>query len=163
MQSFMNQSRFDSRPFKLCCCLALFAFIVMQLCVVPGGRAAADEPMLAGQSWKLNGLATPRFRIQGTETRNNPLRPQLTTPFSGDELFVRFRLRYLLTQNDLFLPQITKLGASRDQASHVLGACNNRSVDVNHLTTKRDKSQLIVARRAQLPSMREHFNRPSTT
>ncbi|WP_197443606.1 PSD1 and planctomycete cytochrome C domain-containing protein [Maioricimonas rarisocia] len=35
-----------------------------------------------------------RFEIQGTESRNNPLRRQLDEPYSGDELFVRYRLRY---------------------------------------------------------------------
>ena len=88
----MNPSRFDSLRIKLAFGVALFIFIVIQCCVVPG--AAADDPMFAVQSWKLNGLATPRFRIQGTESRNNPLRRHLTTPFSGDELFVRFRVRY---------------------------------------------------------------------
>ena len=45
-------------------------------------------------AWKRNGFAVQRFQITGTGTRNNPLRQQLNKPYSGKELFVRFRLRY---------------------------------------------------------------------
>ncbi len=38
--------------------------------------------------------AVPRFEIQGTEDRNNPLRIPLGQPFAGEELYVRFRLNY---------------------------------------------------------------------
>ena len=44
--------------------------------------------------WKRDGFATQRFSISGTGGRNNPLRRSLDPPFSGDELFVRMRLRY---------------------------------------------------------------------
>ncbi len=44
--------------------------------------------------WKRNGLATVRFEINGTGSRNNPLRRQLKRPFSGDEIYFRYSLRY---------------------------------------------------------------------
>src|SRR5690606_33377527 len=44
--------------------------------------------------WRQNGFAVARFEINGTEGRNNPLRRALQTPFAGEELFVRYRLRY---------------------------------------------------------------------
>ena len=63
-------------------------------------RAFADDGLLT-QPWKLNGLASPKFQIQGTASRNNPLRQALKVPFSGDELFVRYRIRYDLETIDL--------------------------------------------------------------
>lgn len=56
--------------------------------------AAAGDSLLSAGQWKRNGLATRRFEIRGTENRNNPLRRKLPEAFSGDELFVRYRLRY---------------------------------------------------------------------
>ncbi|WP_425395232.1 DUF1553 domain-containing protein [Aeoliella sp.] len=38
--------------------------------------------------------------VHGTGNRNNPLRRELSTPFSGDELYVRFLLRYDATSLD---------------------------------------------------------------
>jgi hypothetical protein len=58
------------------------------------GPAAADDQLLGNSTWKRNGFATQRFDVQGTGGRNNPLRRKLTAAFSGDELFVRFRIRY---------------------------------------------------------------------
>ena len=49
---------------------------------------------LSSGQWKRNGLASERFMINGTGGRNNPLRKSLQSPFDGDELFVRFSLRY---------------------------------------------------------------------
>lgn len=76
------------------------AAVVLLVCEASRGRAVAEDSLLAGSTWKLNGLATPRFRIQGTSTRNNPLRRRLLVPYSADELFVRFRLRYQATSID---------------------------------------------------------------
>ena len=56
------------------------------------GTVFADEPSLNG--WKQNGFATSVFEINGTESRNNPIRRALSQPFSGDELYVRFRIHY---------------------------------------------------------------------
>jgi len=44
--------------------------------------------------WKQEASVSTRFEIEGTGERCNPLRRQLTEPFFGDELFVRYRLRY---------------------------------------------------------------------
>jgi hypothetical protein len=46
------------------------------------------------QNWTSNSLAETRYVITGTEARNNPLRRLLKKPFVGDELYVRYRLRY---------------------------------------------------------------------
>lgn len=56
--------------------------------------AIGEESLLSDSDWKLNGFATPRFEINGTDSRNNPVRQQLRKPFSGDELFVRYRICY---------------------------------------------------------------------
>ncbi|NND95844.1 MAG: DUF1549 domain-containing protein, partial [Pirellulaceae bacterium] len=64
----------------------LIAFSLASVC-------HAVEPMLS-EPWKRDGFATQRFEINGTGTRNNPLRRQLSEPFSGDEIFVRYRIRY---------------------------------------------------------------------
>lgn len=47
-------------------------------------------------AWKESAAspATHTFEIRGTGGRNNPIRRPLNTPFSGDQLFARFRLRY---------------------------------------------------------------------
>ncbi|MFT5467328.1 MAG: hypothetical protein ACI8UO_002432 [Verrucomicrobiales bacterium] len=58
------------------------------------GAALGEEPAVSTSGWKLNGLAKARFELSGTESRNNPLRQQLLAPFSGDELFVRYLVRY---------------------------------------------------------------------
>lgn len=55
--------------------------------------ARCDEVVFAG-GWKQNAMATAIFEINGTEARNNPIRRQLEKPFSGDELYVRYRIRY---------------------------------------------------------------------
>ena len=60
--------------------------------VTPDTRAA--ETGLLDTAWVRNGFAATRFEITGTGNRNNPLRRKLTAPFDGEELFVRYRLRY---------------------------------------------------------------------
>lgn len=49
---------------------------------------------LSTESSKTNAFAVTRYTISGTGQRNNPLRTPLKTAFAGDELFVRFYLRY---------------------------------------------------------------------
>ena len=56
------------------------------------GGLLADE--LSSGPWTRNGLATERFTITGTGGRNNPLRKPLDPAFAGDEIFIRFNLRY---------------------------------------------------------------------
>ncbi|MCA8995963.1 MAG: PSD1 domain-containing protein [Planctomycetaceae bacterium] len=52
-------------------------------------------------AWKHDGFVQQRFVIQGTGDRNNPLRKKLEPPLSGDEVFVRYRLRYDASTVDL--------------------------------------------------------------
>ncbi|MBW3596217.1 MAG: DUF1549 domain-containing protein, partial [Planctomycetes bacterium] len=59
----------------------------------PAPPARAEEPVLQ-DDWKRSELAQPRFQIQGTLARSNSLRRALREPYSGDELFVRYRMRY---------------------------------------------------------------------
>ncbi len=59
-----------------------------------GQTASAEDPLLAGSDWIRNDLTTVRYEIRGTGDRNNPLRRRLPVPFDGDELYVRYRLRY---------------------------------------------------------------------
>src|SRR6056297_1156765 len=53
-----------------------------------------QSPGWGDEGWQRNGMAALRFDLQGTGNRNNPLRRRLAEPFSGDEFFVRYRLRY---------------------------------------------------------------------
>ena len=53
------------------------------------------------KEWKLGQEATVRHEIRGTGERNNPLRRELAEPFSGEELFVRYRIRYEAESVDL--------------------------------------------------------------
>jgi len=53
----------------------------------------AEEPQVS-LPWQVDSTAERVFAIRGTGARSNPVRTRLTKPFSGDELFVRFRLRY---------------------------------------------------------------------
>lgn len=58
--------------------------------------AFGGDPVQWSGGWtesRSGGIAT-WFEISGTGGRNNPLRRKLATPFTGDELFVRFQLRY---------------------------------------------------------------------
>ena len=72
--------------------LAVLAILVAVAGFSPRRNEAADSLLEPG--WKHNGLAVPRFAIQGTGDRNNPLRRALRSSYAGDELFIRFRLRY---------------------------------------------------------------------
>jgi len=58
------------------------------------GSAQEDARPELSDEWKQNGLATARFEINGTGSRNNPLRRRLRRPFSGDEIFFRYGIRY---------------------------------------------------------------------
>jgi len=71
-----------------------FAFATILL-VVPG-VVSAQQSLSFDAPWQRSGAAPAReiFEFSGTGNRNNPLRRRLAKPFSGDELFVRFRLRY---------------------------------------------------------------------
>lgn len=55
--------------------------------------AIGQEQAFEG-GWKKNASTSTVFEINGTDSRNNPLRRKLAEPLSDDEVFVRFRLRY---------------------------------------------------------------------
>ena len=55
--------------------------------------ANAQQQLELSGAWKTNNEADVTFTVRGTAARNNPLRRELKAPFSGDELFVRFRLK----------------------------------------------------------------------
>lgn len=57
--------------------------------------ASAALPAFA-DAWKKSSIspAAESFEIRGTTGRNNPIRRRLVAPFHGDEIFVRFNLRY---------------------------------------------------------------------
>ena len=50
--------------------------------------------------WKRDPFATEVYEINGTEGRSNPLRRKLKSPINGEELFVRYRIRYDKTSID---------------------------------------------------------------
>ena len=52
------------------------------------------QSTLATKQWKTNPLAASGFEINGTEGRSNPIRKELSKPYSDDELFIRYRIRY---------------------------------------------------------------------
>ena len=57
--------------------------------------SVCSEPIVV-EGWQATDSSTARpfFEIRGTGDRQNPVRRALANPFSGDELFVSFRLRY---------------------------------------------------------------------
>lgn len=69
------------------------SFRGLLLCLLLSSPALAQS-ISFGTHWQRDGLVTERFQIHGTGSRNNPLRRSLQQPFDGDELFVRFNLRY---------------------------------------------------------------------
>jgi len=70
---------------------SLTLIVFLFLAIIARGEAAENVRI---ESWKTNGLTETHYVITGTESRNNPLRNKLQTPFAGDELYVRYRLRY---------------------------------------------------------------------
>lgn len=79
------------RPFILALC-CLFA-VCGNLCA---DDSAAKDAILWSDQWTLSraGGVSQWFEIQGTGKRNNPLRRKLNATFDGDQLYVRFELRY---------------------------------------------------------------------
>lgn len=71
----------------------LTRFAVCVVFCVLGLTLRAQAPPFA-TPWKSDSFATIGYEINGTEGRGNPLRRQLDRPFHGDELFVRYRIRY---------------------------------------------------------------------
>lgn len=79
--------------------LALIAPVAVSR-LAPAQDAPTGKIALAGD-WKRDAFATAVFELNGTESRNNPLRRRLAEPFTGEQLFVRFRLRYAEQSVDL--------------------------------------------------------------
>ena len=87
MESCEERPRLPAREHLLIVGAAMLAYWVFQ------PLAALGEDLLE-TNWTTNPLAIEKFEISGTESRNNPLRKKLTSPFRDDELFVRYRIRY---------------------------------------------------------------------
>ncbi|MCA9082245.1 MAG: hypothetical protein KDA58_16905, partial [Planctomycetaceae bacterium] len=75
------------------CRLSLCAVGLLIASALGNRTLGGEAPELHG-AWKQNGLVSTRFQISGTGDRSNPLRRQFSEPFTGEELFVRFHLRY---------------------------------------------------------------------
>lgn len=75
------------------------AFIIFSAWFGFEGRLlfAQNQPRLSNE-WKAD--HSIGFTIKGTGSRSNPLRRKLATPFDGNELFVRYRLKYPSTNID---------------------------------------------------------------
>ncbi len=65
--------------------ITITALVVLPLLIGKTGTAA---------EWQSTGLVREQFVISGTDGRSNPLKRQLATPITDDEVFVRYRLRY---------------------------------------------------------------------
>ena len=79
----------------------LMVVLSMVAMVWTSDRLKAEEGFFDKDHWHRNGLASPQFVINGTESRSNPLKRKLKRPFDGDELFVRYRMRYDAESIDL--------------------------------------------------------------
>lgn len=73
----------------------MFASLAVSIFLSNALLHAADSPLLGGD-WTQSAIApaAQSFEIRGTKGRNNPIRRELSAPFSGEEFFVRFRMRY---------------------------------------------------------------------
>lgn len=93
--------------------------------------SAFGEEAKFAQDWKRNGGASVVFEINGSESRNNPLRRQLAEPLTGDEVFVRYRIRYdaksidtpLQDEGEFFVLWLDALEGN-DQSTHSGGVPN---------------------------------------
>lgn len=142
----------------------------------------AQEPLFSAQAWTRDGFATQRFQIQGTESRNNPLRRKLKTPYTDTELFVRFRIRYAAESIDrpgegdgeflvLWLDSVEGNQGSTHSAGvpnvgiHVAGDRNSFMVRYGPATEKYatglvgDRDYLVIARLwKSVPGNKEPFD-----
>lgn len=88
--------RFRHLAFAMTTCLTVLCAVTVLTSRV-SGQPVEDEVATPGLSaWKQSSLAPVLqvYEIQGTGDRNNPLRRKLDVPFDGDQVFVRFRMRY---------------------------------------------------------------------
>ena len=108
--------------FRVATCLLLAAVLEMSAAV-----RLADE-------WRQSVIAPAKmsFEIRGTRERNNPIRRRLLEPFSGEEMFVRYRLRYAAdcidqpdekTSGEFFVLWLDRVDGG-DTASHAGGVPN---------------------------------------
>ncbi|WP_147871213.1 PSD1 and planctomycete cytochrome C domain-containing protein [Stieleria maiorica] len=74
----------------------VIVIVIVFLGIALGQSDAADNPVDWSGDWtrSRSGGVSQWFEIHGTGGRNNPLRRQLNSPFDGDQLYVRFELRY---------------------------------------------------------------------
>ncbi len=76
--------------------MRFLAIALLLTCIWHDTPVIAGDPLGWSGDWtrSRSGGAAQWFEIRGTGGRNNPLRRRLDTPFDGDQLFVRFQLRY---------------------------------------------------------------------
>lgn len=72
-----------------------FSLLAFASFLAPGLLYSAVGPAFSGD-WTQSAIApaAQSYEIRGTKGRNNPIRRELSTPFTGEEFFVRFRMRY---------------------------------------------------------------------
>ena len=75
-------------------CSPLRAILIVLCGFVAAGQADAAVAFSGDWRQSLIEPAAMSFAIRGTGNRNNPIRRQLAAPFSGEQLFARFRIRY---------------------------------------------------------------------
>jgi len=92
----MVSRKMSHKPTTIVWMFLCILLIVISLITAEHGMAQG----IASNQWKRNGLASERFTISGTGSRNNPLRRSLKTPFDGREFFIRFNLRYQASSLD---------------------------------------------------------------
>lgn len=73
---------------------------ILHPAIVLSAHAEGSRSIPLGGGWIESPPGSVRFVLSGTEGRSNPLRKPLDEPYSGDELFVRYRLRYDATSID---------------------------------------------------------------
>lgn len=126
-------------------------FLAVTLVLFSCGAGVGDAQVELTEQWKRNGLATPRYEITGTEDRNNPLRQALKSPYAGDELFVRYRIRYdastidtpLQDEGEFFVLWLDQ-SEGNDKSTHSNGIPNiglHVSGDKNHFMIRYNSGQ----------------------
>lgn len=98
----------------------------------PWRTSRVAPPMVFAESTSTTGTPQTKraIQIQGTGTRNNPLRRELATPYSQKELFIRLELKYRgktkesgAVDPEFFVLWLDRLEGS-DQATHASNVPN---------------------------------------
>ena len=129
--------------------------IAILLALITAHAVAAEDRILQDSfesldAWKLSALRPAVLAkdggvmMQGTLDRNNPLRRELSQPFRGAELFVRFQFRYDPPEDDgeFFVMWLDRLDGG-DRAVHAENV-PNIGVHVADAGPKKGKTVFIV-------------------